>query len=148
MQALHDLILRAFAFMDGRIDPPSSAHALTPASLRAKAEAEHGLVIEEDGRPVACLFCRPEEKGTLYLGKLAVDPGRQGQGLGHALLVAAEDLARSIGCISLRLETRVELIENHRVFSCWGFVRSGESRHPGFDRTTSIEMTKTVKSST
>lgn len=146
MRALQELILRAFAFMDGRIDPPSSAHALTPASLQAKAATEYGLVIEEDGRPVACLFCRPEGAGTLYLGKLAVEPGRQGKGLGKALLTEAEALARSMGCLSLRLETRVELVENHRVFSRWGFVVAGESRHPGFDRTTSIDMVKSLRS--
>ena len=39
---LHELILAAFAFMDGRIDPPSSAHGLTPSSL-AKGRAGTGL---------------------------------------------------------------------------------------------------------
>ena len=34
------LILHSFAYMDDRIDPPSSALALTAASLAAKAEAE------------------------------------------------------------------------------------------------------------
>ena len=34
------LVLGAFAYMDGVIDPPSSAHRLTPVSLAAKAEAE------------------------------------------------------------------------------------------------------------
>ncbi|RUW83531.1 GNAT family N-acetyltransferase, partial [Mesorhizobium sp. M8A.F.Ca.ET.059.01.1.1] len=34
------LIMRAFAFMDGIIDPPSSAHLLTADALRAKALRE------------------------------------------------------------------------------------------------------------
>lgn len=38
------LIMRAFAFMDGVIDPPSSAHRLTVDSLRDKARLESGFV--------------------------------------------------------------------------------------------------------
>ena len=38
--ALLDLILASFAYMNGRIDPPSSALALTPAALKMKARSE------------------------------------------------------------------------------------------------------------
>lgn len=145
MEALLGLILRAFAFMDGRIDPPSSARTLTPGRLRDKAVEETGFVIDgPDGLPVACLFCRLDGPETLYLGKLAVDPVWQGRGLGRQLLAAAEAHARAAGCRRLRLETRVELTENHRLFARWGFVRAGESRHPGFDRTTSVDMVKEI----
>lgn len=141
MDALLALILKAFAGMDGRIDPPSSAHALTVEVLRNKARDEIGYVIEIEDRPVACLFCKPEP-GALYLGKLAVDPDFQGKGFGRLLLVAAEELAQSLGLMSLRLETRVELTENHDLFRRWGFRNTAENSHAGFDRITSIEMTK------
>lgn len=144
MKALLQLIRTAFASMDGVIDPPSSAHELTAESLRDKARLETGFVIMDEGLPVACLFCRPERPDTLYLGKLAVDPARQGRGLGRLLLAAADDLARAAGLRRLRLETRVELDGNHRTFERWGFVKTGESRHPGFSRTTSIDMERAV----
>ena len=32
------IIRESFAYMDGVIDPPSSAHRLTPETLRAKAQ--------------------------------------------------------------------------------------------------------------
>jgi ribosomal protein S18 acetylase RimI-like enzyme len=41
--------------------------------------------------------------GRGYLGLLAVDPGRQGQGLGRTLVAAAEDYFRAEGCRAVDL---------------------------------------------
>lgn len=140
-EELLDVILAAFAFMDGRIDPPSSAHRLTPASLRQKAAQEIAFAAVEKGQLVGCIFLKPEE-ATLYIGKLAVHPAAQGKGIGRLMLARAEATARELGLACLRLETRVELTENHRMFAAWGFGRTAENRHAGYDRTTSIEMRK------
>lgn len=140
-EELLDVILAAFAFMDGRIDPPSSAHRLTPASLRQKAAQEIAFAAVEKGQLVGCIFLKPEE-ATLYIGKLAVHTAAQGKGIGRLLLARAEATARELGLACLRLETRVELTENHRMFAAWGFGRTAENRHAGHDRTTSIEMRK------
>lgn len=142
MAALLALIRDAFADMEGRIDPPSSVHTLDPHSLQAKARVETGFVIEEGRNPIACLFCRPEPPDTLYLGKLAIRPSHQGHGFGWQLLGQAEALAGQLGFHTLRLETRIELTDNHVTFTAWGFEKTAEKRHPGFDRTTSIEMRK------
>lgn len=140
-EELLDVILAAFAYMDERIDPPSSAHRLTPATLRQKAAQEIAFAAIDKGRIVGCVFLRPEES-SLYIGKLAVHPAAQGQGIGRLLLARAEATARELGLSSLRLETRVELTENHRLFAAWGFRKTAENRHAGYDRTTSIEMRK------
>ncbi|MBA3038364.1 MAG: GNAT family N-acetyltransferase [Alphaproteobacteria bacterium] len=140
-EELLDVILAAFAYMDGRIDPPSSAHRLTPAALRQKAEQEIAFVAIDKGRLVGCVFLKPEES-SLYIGKLAVHPAAQGRGIGRLLLAHAEATARKRGLSSLRLETRIELTENHRLFAAWGFGKTAENRHAGYDRTTSIEMRK------
>ncbi len=135
------LILGAFAYMDGVIDPPSSAHRLTPASLAEKAQAEIAYAAMEGQTLLGCIFCRPET-GSLYIGKLAVAPGFQGRGAGRLLLDKAEQLARELGLPELRLETRLELTGNHAAFARWGFVKTGGYAHPGFDRITAIEMRK------
>ncbi len=140
-EELLDVILAAFAYMDERIDPPSSAHRLTPATLRQKAAQEIAFAAIDKGRIVGCVFLKPEES-SLYIGKLAVHPAAQGQGIGRLLLARAEETARELGLSSLRLETRVELTENHRLFAAWGFGKTAENRHAGYDRTTSIEMRK------
>lgn len=139
---LLDLIRSAFAYMDGTIDPPSSVHLLNVESLRAKALSEIALVAIEDGNLLGCIFCKPETTGSLYVGKLAVRPQAQGKGIGFLLLTKVEEIAGEMAIKSLRLETRIELVGNHAKFSAWGFVKTAENAHPGFDRTTSIEMTK------
>lgn len=138
---LLSVIRSAFAYMDGRIEPPSSAHRLTAASLKDKALVEIVFLAVDHDEIVGCIFCRPEPD-CLYVGKLAVLPQSQGLGAGRALLSAAEWEARALELPALRLETRVELVENHARFRARGFEKTAESCHPGYDRITSIEMTK------
>jgi hypothetical protein len=60
------------------------------------------------------------------------------------MLRAAEAYAAECRLPCLRLETRIELEENHRLFAQWGFVRTAEASHPGFTRPTFIEMRKVL----
>lgn len=135
------LILSSFAYMDDIVDPPSSAHRLTLASLAQKARDEIAFAAIEGGRLTGCVFCKPEP-GFLYIGKLAIAPASQSKGIGRRLLTVAEGIAREKGLPALRLETRIELTDNHATFARWGFARTAENSHPGFTRITSIEMQK------
>ena len=131
-EALMALLHAAFAFQEGRIDPPSSLHRFDAASIAAKAKEENLILALDDGKLVGCIFARPQAE-ALYVGKMAVSPGRQGQGIGRRLMQAAEDLARKSGLGLLELETRVELTENHAAFAAMGFVKFAEKSHPGYD---------------
>ncbi len=141
---LLELILASFAYMQPHIDPPSSALLLTLPSLQEKVRREKGYVTIENGRLLGCIFCKPEPPDCLYIGKLAVAPDAQGRGIGRFLLQAAETYAAECGLSCLRLETRIELAENHRAFGKWGFVQTMEGCHPGFTRPTFVEMRKTL----
>ncbi|MFW2541621.1 GNAT family N-acetyltransferase [Primorskyibacter sp. 2E107] len=137
--ALLTLIRRSFAEMDGIIDPPSSAHRLTPQSLAAKARSEHLYLC---GTPLTgCAFFAPRPD-ALYIGKLAIAPDAQRSGLGRAFIAAAETLARRLTLPKLQLETRIELTGNHAAFAALGFVKTAQKAHPGFTRPTSITMEK------
>lgn len=140
--AILSLLQRAFAYMTERIAPPSSLTRLDAEGVRAKAASEICLLAEQDNTITGCVFCEIQPAGVLYIGKLAVEPARQGHGIGRTLLEAAEAEARSRGLIFLRLQTRIELTENHAAFARMGFVRTGETAHPGFDRPTSVTMEK------
>jgi GNAT superfamily N-acetyltransferase len=143
-QELLAIIMSSFAYMDGVIDPPSSAHRLTLDNLSEKARAEIAFVAVDEGELLGCLFCRPEPPACLYVGKLCVSPQAQGKGIGKMLLQRSEALARELALPALRLETRIELITNHARFAAWGFVKTAENAHAGYDRTTSIEVTKVL----
>ncbi|PWK68364.1 GNAT family N-acetyltransferase [Aminobacter sp. AP02] len=140
---LLDLIMRSFAYMDGVIDPPSSAHRLTPANLRDKASDEVCFIAMMDRRLVGCIFLA-ERAELFYVGKLAVDDGVRGAGIGRALMLAAERHAIDQGKPVLELQTRIELAANHATFAKLGFVESERTAHEGFDRPTSITFRKAL----
>lgn len=142
-QALLDLILRSFAYMDGVIEPPSSAHRLTPQTLEARARQETLLLAYSGDQLAGCLFVA-DRGDHAYLGKLAIDPALQSQGLGRRLVEAAERLARAAGKKALELDTRIELHGNHAAFAKLGFEEVARTAHPGFDRPTSITMGKAL----
>lgn len=60
------------------------------------------------------------------------------------MLRAAEAHADACGLPCLRLETRIGIEENHRLFARWGFVRTAEASHPGVTRPTFIEVRKAL----
>lgn len=141
--ALYTLLRRAFAYMEGRIDPPSSMASMTVSDLRDAARKHEVWVIEESNRPIASMILTPKPD-TLYLGKLATSPTHRQEGLARELLQHAETRARALGLGSITLQTRIELIENHATFRAMGFTQIGETAHPGFDHPTSLTYRKTL----
>ena len=133
------LILDAFAYMDARINPPSSALRLTPGSMQADAEKGTLLLAYRMNDLVGCVFAQAKDD-ALYIGKLAVRPDLQGAGIGRKLVEAAREEARRRGLTMLELRTRIELTENHAMFARMGFLKTAETTHEGFDRPTSITM--------
>lgn len=137
------LIRESFAYMDGRIDPPSSMLRLTEAEIAAQAETGEVWVIEADGMPVACVFLT-EKPGRLSIGKLAVAASWRGRGFARRLVGVAEERALARGLPTLELQTRVELKENHAAFRALGLVQAGATAHAGFDRPTSLTFRKSL----
>ncbi|MER8763116.1 GNAT family N-acetyltransferase [Mesorhizobium sp. M0701] len=137
------LVMRAFAFMDEVIDPPSSAHRLTVENLRARALEETAFLALKGNEIVGCVFVL-KRADDLYIGKLAVEPTLQGQGVGKQLMQAVEDLARSRNRTAIELQTRVELTGNHAAFARLGFRETERTAHKGYDRPTSITMRKVL----
>jgi ribosomal protein S18 acetylase RimI-like enzyme len=93
--------------------------------LTAALEKGSILVLEEDGGSLLGSIYA-ELRGTRgYLGMLAVDPERQGQGLARRLMESAEAHFRGLGCQAidiLVLSLRPELLPLYRRF---GFVETG-----------------------
>ncbi len=141
---LLNLIMRCFAYMDGVIDPPPSAHRLTPSNLREKAKDEVCFIATLEGRLVGCIFAA-ERSNAFYVGKLAVDDRARGMGIGRALMQAAGRHAVEQGKPVLELQTRIELAANHATFARMGFTEFERTAHDGFDRPTSITFRKTLQ---
>jgi len=141
--ALHRLLCESFAYMEGRVDPPSSMGALTREGLAEKARREILIVVRDGAAPVGCGF--GAAKGdALYLGKLAVAEGHRGRGLLRAMVALADEIARARDLSALELQSRVELAENHAAFAALGFAEVGRTAHEGYDRPTSITFRRAV----
>ncbi|MEP9372063.1 GNAT family N-acetyltransferase [Mesorhizobium sp. KR1-2] len=137
------LILDAFAYMNGVIDPPSSALKLTPANLAAKTREEAVFLATSGEHLLGCVFAA-SQPDHFYVGKLAVARGAQGAGVGRRLLEAVERYARESGKPVLELQARIELTGNQHAFRKLGFAETARTAHAGYDRPTSITMRKVL----
>ncbi|MCW1931379.1 GNAT family N-acetyltransferase [Pararhodobacter zhoushanensis] len=141
MRAVHALLTKAFAYMDGVIDPPSSLNRMTVDDLARDAALNELWVIEPG--PAACVILTPKAD-TLYLGKLAVAEGHRGTGLSRVMVALAMERARALGLPSVTLQTRVELVGNQAAFQAMGFAETDRTAHAGHDRPTSITYQRPV----
>lgn len=142
--ALSDLLTLmrdCFAYMEGRIDPPSSLGQVTLQELRKTATQAEIWCLGTP--PIACMILTPKS-GCLYLGKLCVAPTHQRLGLARHLIDHAAARARKMRQPTLELQTRVELVDNHATFKALGFTEHARTAHPGYDRPTSITLRKPV----
>lgn len=138
------LVRAAFAYMDGRIDPPSSLTTMGLEDFKAKADREALILACEGQALIGCAFADLRED-CVYVGKVAVAPSVRGRGVARQMFAAAEALARRHRKPFLELQTRVELVENHAAFGALGFAKVAETAHPGHRRATSITMRRPVE---
>ena len=97
-------------------------------------------VLECAGQIVGLMETAPDGD-HLLIENLAIQPERQGQGLGEQLLRWAERLAAEIGLLGLRLYTNARFDDNIRYYERRGFV--AERRAP-LKGGVVVYMTKTL----
>ena len=67
---------------------------------------------------------------NLYIHRLAVHPDHQGQGIARSLMDFAEERARELGCISIRLDTFSKNPRNQRFYENRGYTKLGDVFFP------------------
>ena len=137
------VIRTAFAAIAVPVDPPPSGLRVTAAEVLTW---EGGAVWDEAGI-AGCVLWRMRE-GGLYLGRLAVLPGRWGCGIARALVGAVEGEARCRGVLRVRLEVRLALASNRRLFARAGFRETALRAHEGYSEPTFVEMERVLHGST
>lgn len=138
------LVESAFAYMEGRMDPPPAALGLTPEDVNDLAARAEIWAIEDEGRVIACISLTPQE-GVLSLGNLAVAVPHRGHGLARCLVDLAADRARALGLRAVETRAGVELTDSHNVFAALGFRLSPETGPPGLDGPTEITFVRPVR---
>jgi GNAT superfamily N-acetyltransferase len=108
------------------------------------------LVIDADpdatsGSLVGAVYVEIKDRRG-YFGMLAVDPRRQGQGLGRVLVRAVEAYCAKAGCVDLDLDVVDLRTELPGFYGALGFTRSGSTPYPNPSETKQpvhlIQMTK------
>ena len=142
--ALHDvlaLIRENFAYMEGKINPPSSIVSTTAQDLSLLCESAE---IWSIGSPAVACVCLTPQPDALSIGRLAVAQSYRGRGLGGRLITLAEQRAQHLGLVYLNLKVRVELNDKVQLYQHLGFEITEEGSHPGFDRPTYWVMRKAL----
>ena len=98
-----------------------------------RVEAGHALLAVESDAAVGLLVLVPHPD-HLLIENVAVDPDRQGQGIGRALLAYAEDAARSAALPELRLYTHARMARNRALYARLGYEQVDRRDTEGFDR--------------
>ena len=97
------------------------------------AGESHVWVAEEQGRLVGFLVLEPRPD-HLLLDNVAVDPDRQGTGVGGRLLALAEDQARLLGLSEVRLFTHAAMTENLEHYPRRGYRQTHRAEQDGYQR--------------
>ncbi|MEU8247006.1 GNAT family N-acetyltransferase [Nonomuraea sp. NPDC048916] len=75
--------------------------------------------------PLDGLIVLVPEPGVLLVENVAVQPERQGRGVGRTLLAFAEQEARRLGLPALRLYTNAKMASNIALYESLGYVVTG-----------------------
>jgi ribosomal protein S18 acetylase RimI-like enzyme len=103
------------------------------ANFAQEIAAGHVVVIHSGGTVAGYMIAWPETD-TYFIDNIAVDPARQGKGLGRRLIEHAVGEARRFQLPSIRLYTNVAMTENLSMYAHLGFVETHRATEKGFHR--------------
>jgi len=118
--ALVSLVNRAFVAESPYIE----GDRVNENSLREMLAKGHFVLFEEDQAIIACTFIEPRGDRA-HLGLVSVDPTRQGNGLGSALMAAVEADCRQAGYHQMELRFINHRHELERFYTRQGFAPTG-----------------------
>jgi ribosomal protein S18 acetylase RimI-like enzyme len=123
------IVERAYAGYVGRIGRRPAPMDDDYVARHVRAEL---FVAAQDA--VVGLIVLIQQTDHLLIENVAVDPARQGTGVGRALLAFAEACARERGLLELRLYTNAAMTENLILYQRIGYCETDRRGHDGFER--------------
>jgi ribosomal protein S18 acetylase RimI-like enzyme len=103
------------------------------ADFAAAIAANHVVVIGGGGR-IAGYMIAWSETDAYFIDNIAIDPARQGEGLGRQLIDHAVGEARHFHLPAIKLYTNVAMTENLSMYAHLGFVETHRAMEKGFHR--------------
>ena len=139
-QDLYGLLALCFAEYPGcYVDPHEDLEDLqAPGQSFATKGGALWVVEDERGRVSACIAIDYPEPDTGELHRLYVRPDQRRRGLGRALILLAEDHARSRGATRIVFWSDTRFTDAHALYERLGYRRVGGTRDLG-DISNSVE---------
>ncbi len=103
------------------VDPPAEALADDENSIRDALTRGHGVVVERDGSPVACLLVGVDGD-TATLCRVSVDPAARGEGLGVSMVAQTLVALGELGLTRVEVVARREFPDNVSWWERAGFT--------------------------
>jgi ribosomal protein S18 acetylase RimI-like enzyme len=128
--AIGEIVERAYRHYIPRIGKPPGP-MLDDYAARV---AEGAVWVIEEGSGIAGILVLLPKPDYLLLDNIAVDPVRQGAGLGRRLLAFAEAEAMRCGYREIRLYTHQTMTENQRLYAAIGYEETGRGTEAGYER--------------
>ena len=128
--AIRALVEAAYALYVPRIGRRPAPMDADYAAHVADGEA----FVLEDGGALAGLVVWRAEPDHGFVDNIAVDPARQGRGVGRLLLAFVEREAAARGLPELRLYTHAKMTENLALYPRLGWTEFDRRVEDGFDR--------------
>ena len=129
--AVRDIVERAYSvYMEriGRRPGPMDD------GYDARGREANVFVAEGSDGAVAGLIVLAPARGHVLMENVALDPDRQGAGIGRALLAYAEEFALGRGVAEVRLYTHVTMTENQAMYRRLGYRQDGLEIGSDFQR--------------
>jgi ribosomal protein S18 acetylase RimI-like enzyme len=123
----------AHAAYAGYVPRIGRAPAPMVEDFAASIAARRVVVIEADGTVAGYMIAWPEPD-AYFIDNIAVEPARQGRGLGRRLIDHAAAEARRLNLRAVRLYTNVAMTENLEMYAHLGFVETHRAIDNGFHR--------------
>jgi ribosomal protein S18 acetylase RimI-like enzyme len=128
-QLVRNLVERAYTVYIERIGQRPA-----PMDEDYSKKTRQGEVFVADDGGIVGIIVLAERADHLLIENVAVDPSRQGTGIGRALLVFAETYAREKGIREVRLYTNEAMTENLALYLRHGFHEDERRAEDGFHR--------------
>ena len=94
----------------------------------AAAIADHDVFVAHDDQEITGVLVLVTNPDHVLVENVAVDPNRQHQGIGRALLDHAEAFATDHAFAEIRLYTHVLMTENRAIYAAIGYTETGEQQ--------------------
>ena len=103
----------------------------------------HVWVLGDPGAVYGSIVLLPDDE-ALMVYSIAIDPDRQGEGHGRALMGFAEDHARSLGLSRMMLFTNEKMTDNIALYERLGYEQYGRQQHENHPDSWIVFMRKEI----